>query len=160
MLSQDCRCHEYKWHDTTSISTPKHNGSRQFCWPSLSVSASYQQICLSARLSFYGLPFRVWFQKKNTLWNLKEKDNDCCAMITKLPLFNAFILRAWSCSTKKKKKGLTVKQLSWKQSHSNRNLPLMMVTNSNFLLRVRVGYSTSGFLPGYIFKLWQSIKVQ
>lgn len=57
MLSKDCRWHEYKLYDTAYISFAKGNGSRRFSFPSLSVSASDQQICLSARLSVYGLPY-------------------------------------------------------------------------------------------------------
>lgn len=57
MVSKGYSCHEYKWQGTTSISIAKTNGSGQFCYPSLSVIGSYQQICLSARLSLSGLPY-------------------------------------------------------------------------------------------------------
>lgn len=57
-------CNEYKWYGTACVFVPWGNGSRQFCYPSLSVSSSYQQICLSARLSLSGYYSQPKFTKK------------------------------------------------------------------------------------------------
>lgn len=68
-----------------NIQFQKGNGSRQFCFLSLSVSTSYQHICLSARLSLSGLPHysTAYFKKmcnfrsKVTL-SLKLKQQRIC----------------------------------------------------------------------------------
>lgn len=68
-----------------NIQFQKGNGSRQFCVLSLSVSTSYQHICLSARLSLSGLPHysTAYFKKmcnfrsKVTL-SLKLKQQRIC----------------------------------------------------------------------------------